>query len=133
MSLSNSQKALIRQYMCVTVLGATIGTNNVFENTLNSVDSITDGGATVALIITALTNIQTVETQIQANSQLFLASDVTGEVKVDAARADAMLRKVGSAYINQLAIPLGIRPVARYFYPLPADDSGDFHLHNFGS
>src|ERR1017187_7469530 len=78
--------------------------NAVFENVLNSINGLyaLDSGATQAAMRVVIAEIQGLEVQLQNLSNLMLATEVEGKVKIDAIRNDLYLRTItGPALINR--------------------------------
>lgn len=129
MAFSNDQKASIRKYMGMSRLFR--DSNPILESAIIAIEQMNDGGATEDQMKVSLTALDVLDGQIAVSRQLTLASEVQGEIKVDAARQLAVLRKEGTAMINGLSFPLSMPPAKRYFYP---EDAGgdDFILHGSG-
>lgn len=127
MAFTFQERALIRRYLGFSLLFT--NANTMLENAMNTLDGLQDGGATQGLMSAALVEIQGIEAQISQYQQVLLGSEVTGEIKVDAARAIAVLRQEGTSAINKIAFPLSMSPARAYFYPSPIDDSGSMVVH----
>lgn len=131
MAFTSDQRASIRKYMGMSRLFK--NSNPILESAMDAIDQLNDGGATAAQMVTTLTQLASIETQISVAQQLTLASEVTGEIKIDAGRQLAILRKEGQALINGISIPLSMRPFQKYFYPQSVDESMDIHMHGEGN
>lgn len=130
MAFTDVQKDQIRTYMGMPRLFAQ--SNAVLENAMSAIENLStlDGGATETAVKTALTNIASIEAQILANSTLMLATEVMDEVKFDAIRNDAGLRKVGRSYIHQLSIRLSMMPQEDYFAAAPVSNYPGIRMHD---
>jgi hypothetical protein len=126
-AFTEDQKVKIRKYLGFSKLFASA--NPLLEGAIGAIEELNDGGAAVNDMTDALTKISTIESQITTAQSVLLAWEVTGEIKVDAARALQALRKEGQTMINTLSFAFGIKPFRRYFYPSDTDSSGDFYLH----
>ena len=103
--------------------------NAIFENVLNTIQGAIDDGSTFNQTITLLNQLLGIDAQILSNSRLMLATDVPGEVKFDAIRNDAGLRRVGRALINQLSIIFSMDAARDYYSSVPIDHSGSPKLY----
>jgi hypothetical protein len=131
MAFSFDQRAQIRLYLGFSKMFQ--GSNTILEGALTTIDGLQDGGATETRMINALTALTNIETQIATlQGPMLLGSEVTGEIKVDAARALAVLRMEGTNLINQLCFPLSMSPARAYFYPSPIDETGNIAVHGIG-
>ena len=125
------ERARIRLYMGMPKLFSQ--SNSVLESAMNAIDGLTaqDGGATQARMVTALQQIDAINTQLIANSKLMLATEVSDEVKFDAIRNDAGLRKVGRYLIHQIAIPLSMNPAVDFFSAPALNATPDIVMHRY--
>ena len=124
------QRAQLRLKMGMSKLFAS--SNAIFEGVLNTIEGTIDDGSTFNLTIEILNNTLIIDNQILANSKLMLATEIPGEVKFDAIRNDAALRKIGRAYISQLSTIFSMKPAKDFYSPSDLDSSGDIHLYGFG-
>lgn len=119
MAFTASQKASIKTYLGY---GAIFKNNNsALDSMIESIEQLNDGGAVEQTMKDALSALATIEGQLTTMRQLTLASEVTGEVRIDAARSIAVLKSEGTRLINSLAIPLSIKPLRAYFYASDLD------------
>jgi hypothetical protein len=103
--------------------------NTQFENILTSIDGLyddpTDMGATQAAIRVTMGKLMNVETQLTVLSNLMLASEVTGEVKINAIKNDYYIRfVVGPALITQISNRISFPPLIPYFSPPDISSAG---------
>ena len=129
MAFSNVQRDQIRTYMGMPKLFSQA--NAVLENAMDAIDGIADGGATEGAMVAVLNNLQAIDAQILANSNLMLATEVMDEVKFDAIRADLGLRKMGRYLINQIAIPLSMPPAVDFFSSPTLNPTPDITMHQY--
>jgi hypothetical protein len=121
------QRVQLRGFMGMSKLFAS--SNAIFENVLNTIEGDIDDGSTFNQTITLLTSLLALDARIATNSTLMLATQVTGEVLFDAIRADAGLRKIGRALINQLATIFSMKPSKDYYGAAELDDTGNVTLY----
>jgi hypothetical protein len=135
MAFTDDQRAQIRLYMGMPRVFAQV--NSILENVMSAIDNLSgpppngDNGATQARIVTVLAQIDAINTQIVQNAQLMLATEVMDEVKFDAIRNDAGLRRVGRALIQQLSIPLSMKPAVDFFSSAGLNPTPDINMHQF--
>ena len=108
--------------------------NSQFENVLNAIDGLindpVDLGATQAAIRVSMAAIATVETQLANNSNLMLASEIEGKVKINAMKNDYYLRFIfGPALITQIANRISFNPLIKYFSPASTQNGGNAVIH----
>lgn len=131
MAFTADQRAQIRLYMGMPKLFSQ--SNPVLESAMDALDGLVnqDGGATQARMITALQQLDAINTQLIANSKLMLATEVMDEVKFDAIRNDAGIRKMGRYLIQQIAIPLSMNPAVDFFGPPALNPTPDIVMHKY--
>jgi hypothetical protein len=131
---SFSERDYLRTLMGYPIIFSS--SNAVFENVLNSINGLyaLDGGATQAAMRVVIAEIQALEVQLQNLSNLMLATEVEGKVKIDAIRNDLYLRTItGPALINQLSIRMSMYPAIDYFAKVRISNAGDFIVHRTDS
>jgi hypothetical protein len=121
------QRVQLRGYMGMSKLFAS--SNAIFENVLNTIQGTIDDGSTFNQTVLILNQLLALDTRIATNSTLMLATNVTGEVVFDAIRADAGLRRIGRALINQLATIFSMKPSKDYYSAAEIDDTGTITLY----
>jgi hypothetical protein len=99
------------------------------ENAISSVQSIADGGtrpdnSTELAVKSTVTSLIAVETKLAALMDIATVGNVD-EVKVDAARADALLCKNGRRLVTSLSVLLGLRGPRRDIFS-SSDIMNDF-------
>lgn len=124
---TDQQRAQLRLYMGMSKLFAS--SNAIFENVLNTIQGTIDDGSTFNLTLSILATLQQLDVQIINNSRLMLATEVMDEVKFDAIRNDAGLRKIGRAYVRQLATIFSMLPAQDYYAAADIDPTGMPHLY----
>lgn len=130
MVFTDVQKDQIRTYMGMPRLFAQ--SNAVLENAIEAIQNLVsiDGGATETAMKTTLTKLAALESTLDANSTLMLATEVMDEVKFDAIRNDAGLRMVGRALIHQLSTRLSMMPQEDYFGPATVSNYPGIRMHD---
>jgi hypothetical protein len=132
MVFTSSQRDQLRTYFGFPLIWA--NANATFEGIMNAIDGLQDGGATEAAVIAVLNQLVALDAQIAANAQLMLATEVTNEVKIDAARNDAYLRTVvGPGLIHQLSIRFSMNPAEDYYAAAPVGGGGYTVMHKVPS
>lgn len=132
---SDDQRAQIRLYMGFSRIFAQV--NSILENVMSAIDNLAgplpngDNGATQARIISALAQIEAINSALIINSNLMLGTEISGKIKYDAIRNAAGLRQEGRRLIQQLAIALSMKPAVDFFAPSTLNSSGDVSLHEF--
>lgn len=127
MAFTDAEKVQIRRWMGGSFLF--IAVDSRLESAIQTVEALTDGGATEAYIRdTLLVQCAAIDTTLQGHQNKFLALDAD-EVKIDAVRAMGALRAEGRRYSQQLAHALGFNAPLRDAWamgdPDPTQELGD--------
>lgn len=125
------QRDQIRTYMGMPKLFAQ--SNSMLENAISAIENIDDGGATFNAVAQVLVNLQNLDNQLITNSILMLATEVKDEIKFDAIRNDAGIRRVARAQIKQLSIRLSMDAMSDYYAAVSVDPSGSMKMFNDAS
>lgn len=127
---SDSERAYLRRVMGYSKLFTS--SNAIFENILNEIqDPNFDDGSTIADIRTIMAQLQSIDQQRLNNIPLGLATEITAEVRYDAARNDAFLKNVGRSYIKQLAIIFSMKPAQDYYGRARTSTSGNIYPQGY--
>jgi hypothetical protein len=124
---TDAQRASLRAYMGYSKLFKS--SNTIFENVLDLIQSVPafDDGSTFNLTIALLGNLNSIDLQIYNNAFLGLSTQSSTATLIDAARNDALLRKIGRAYIKQLSIIFSMKPAQDYYSRAATDTSGNIY------
>jgi hypothetical protein len=126
---SPTERAFIRDMMCIPLLNTSA--NSEMENVMSTIDALysnsADQGATQARIRAYMAEVIAVDTKIDNNSSLMLATEVTDEVKFDAIRNMEGLRDYGRQLVGRISRQIGMLPRDDYFAGAPiAEPDGDY-------
>jgi hypothetical protein len=124
------QRVSFREYMGLSLLFAS--GNAIFENVLNTIQSLQDDGATFNETLVLLGYLQNIDQLRLQNASLGFATISSTGTNVDAARNDAILKSVGRTYINRLSIIFSMKPTRDYYNAAPMDPGGDVVIHDYG-
>lgn len=127
------ERAYLRDIMCIPRLF--ISSNSEFENVLDTINglqtAVDDMGATQARIRTYMTEIASLDTKIDQNSKLMLATEVEDEVKFDAIRNMEGMRDYGRQLVGRISRQMGMLPRDDYFAGAPISaPQGDYISHD---
>lgn len=126
-TFTDVQRDQIRTYMGMPLLFR--HANAILENAMSAIENAPDSGATFNAVAATLVLLQAVDTKIDQNSALGLATEVMDEVKYDAARNDLILRRIGRGYIKRLSIHLSMDVATDYYSPANVTDIPDIKMH----
>ena len=119
---TNDEKASLRAYLGFPSLFH--DQNPRLENAINSVQQeadggvLQDGGATQERMRTVMTSLASIDAKLEELwCTAFVKEAGIDNVKTDSIRAMQYLKMEGRRLIQQLAIPLGTRPMRDYYSP----------------
>ena len=96
----------------------TINSNPEFESSMDAINGITDGDATITALRTTIALMQAFEVKLNANYTKMLTSEVVGEVKINAVAQDYYWRWVtGPAFVTDLETHLSMKAAGNYYAP----------------
>lgn len=127
-TFTDVQKDQIRTYMGMPLLFHKA--NSILENAISTIENADT--ATFNAVANTLVLLQAIDTKIDQNSALGLATEVMDEVKFDAARNDLILRRIGRGYIKRLSIHLSMDVATDYYSPANVTDIPDVKIHFSG-